>query len=83
MTNYFGINDDHLCEAVGCFERPTTDIKLKVDQRQTIILHVCAKCVNKFGINPPQTEIRVGSRDSVCGGCSISPDHHQGDDASR
>jgi hypothetical protein len=30
MTNYFEINDDHLCEAVGCFERPTTDIKLKV-----------------------------------------------------
>jgi hypothetical protein len=48
MTNYFEINDDHLCEAVGCFERPTIEIKLKVDQRQTIILHVCAKCVNKF-----------------------------------
>lgn len=33
---------------------------------------------------PRQTEVvGVGPRDSVCGGCSISPDHHQGDDASR
>jgi hypothetical protein len=70
MVNYFEISDDRLCEAVGCFERPTTDIKLKVGQTQTITLHVCAKCVNKFGINPQQTEIRVGTRDSVCGGCS-------------
>jgi hypothetical protein len=48
MTNYFEINDDHLCEAVGCFERPTIEIKLKVDQRQTITLHVCVNCINKF-----------------------------------
>jgi hypothetical protein len=48
MTNYFEANDDHLCEAVNCLEKPTTEIKLKVGQRQTITLHVCAKCVNKF-----------------------------------
>jgi hypothetical protein len=48
MTNYFEVNDDHLCEAVNCFEKPTTEIKLKVGQRQTITLRVCAKCVNKF-----------------------------------
>ena len=48
MTNYFEANDDHLCEAVNCLEKPTTEIKLKVGQRQTITLHVCSKCVNKF-----------------------------------
>ena len=81
MTNYFEINDYRLCEAVGCFERPTTDVKLEVGQKQTITLHFCAKCVDKFGIKPPQTEIRVGARDSVCGGCS--PNHPQGDDLNR
>jgi hypothetical protein len=48
MKNYFEVNDDHLCEAVNCFEKPTSEIKLKVGQEQTITLHVCAKCVNKF-----------------------------------
>ena len=48
MTNYFEVNDDHLCEAVNCFEKPTTEIKLKVGQRQTITLHVCSNCINKF-----------------------------------
>jgi hypothetical protein len=48
MINYFEVNDDHLCEAANCFEKPTKEIKLKVGQRQTITLHVCAKCVNKF-----------------------------------
>jgi hypothetical protein len=48
MINYFEVNDDHLCEAVSCFEKPTSEIKLKVGQKQTITLHVCAKCVNKF-----------------------------------
>ena len=57
MTNYFEVNDDHLCEAVNCFEKPTTEIKLKVGQGQTIILHVCVNCINKFGIKPQQTEI--------------------------
>jgi hypothetical protein len=40
MTNYFEAKDDHLCEAANCFEMPTTEIKLKVGQRQTITLHV-------------------------------------------
>jgi hypothetical protein len=48
MTNYFEVNDDHLCEAVGCYEKPTTDIKLKVGQSQTITLHLCVNCINKF-----------------------------------
>jgi hypothetical protein len=48
MKNYFEVNNDHLCEAVNCFEKPTMEIKLKVGQKQTITLHVCAKCVNKF-----------------------------------
>jgi hypothetical protein len=48
MKNYFEVKDDHLCEAANCFERPTIDVKLKVGQKQTITLHVCAKCVNKF-----------------------------------
>jgi hypothetical protein len=48
MTNYFEAKVDHLCEAVNCFGKPTTEIKLKVGQRQTITLHVCSKCVNKF-----------------------------------
>jgi hypothetical protein len=48
MTNYFEVNDDYLCEAVNCFEKPTTEIKLKVGQRQTIILHLCVNCINKF-----------------------------------
>jgi protein-arginine kinase activator protein McsA len=48
MTNYFEVNDDHLCEAVNCFEKPTTEIKLKVRQGQTITLHVCVNCINKF-----------------------------------
>lgn len=40
--------DDHVCDAVGCFERATTEIKLKVGQTRTINLHVCIKCINKF-----------------------------------
>ena len=48
MTNYFEIKDDHLCEAVNCFEKPTKEIKLKVGQRHTITLHVCINCINKF-----------------------------------
>jgi predicted CopG family antitoxin len=32
-------------------------------------------------IKPQQTEIRVGTRDSVCSGCS--PNHPRGDDLSR
>jgi hypothetical protein len=83
MKNYFEINDDHLCEAFGCFERPTTDVELKVDHRQTITLHVCTKCVNKFGIKPQQTEIRVETRDSVCSGCTVDTGHPRGDDLNR
>ena len=48
MTNYLEVNYDHLCEAVNCCENPTMEIKLKVGQKQTITLHVCAKCVSKF-----------------------------------
>jgi hypothetical protein len=32
---------------------------------------------------PQQTEIRVGARDSVCGGSTVDTDHHQGDDPNR
>jgi predicted CopG family antitoxin len=32
-------------------------------------------------IKPQQTEIRVGTRDSVCSGCS--PNHLRGDDLNR
>jgi hypothetical protein len=81
MTNYFEINDDHLCEAVGCFERSTTDIKLKVGQRQTIILHVCTNCINKFAKALQTGQIGVASHDSVCSGCS--PHHPRGDDLNR
>jgi hypothetical protein len=48
MKNYFEVKDDHLCEAANCFEKPTKEIKLKVGQKQTITLHICARCVNKF-----------------------------------
>ncbi|HJT47968.1 MAG TPA: hypothetical protein VJ729_07270 [Nitrososphaeraceae archaeon] len=48
MINYFEANDDHLCEAVNCLEKPTTEINLKIGQRQTITLRVCSTCVNKF-----------------------------------
>ena len=32
---------------------------------------------------PQQTEIRVATRDSVCSGCTVDTDHHQGDDLNR
>ena len=44
---YPDANDD-VCEATGCFEKPMTKIKLKVGERQTITLHICNNCVNKF-----------------------------------
>jgi hypothetical protein len=35
-------------------------------------------------IKPQQTEIRVGTHDSVCGSCTVYPDHHpEGDDLNR
>jgi hypothetical protein len=83
MKNYFEVNDDHLCGAVNCFEKPTMEIKLKVGQKQMITLHVCAKCVNKFGIKPQQTGIDAGACDSVCYGDAVSPDNPQGDVMSR
>jgi hypothetical protein len=51
MTNCFEVNDDHLCEAVGCYEKPSTEIKLKVGQARTLTLHVCVKCINKKSIS--------------------------------
>jgi hypothetical protein len=32
---------------------------------------------------PQQTEIAAGASDSVCSGCTVDTDHHQGDDLNR
>jgi predicted CopG family antitoxin len=42
---------------------------------------VLTQILNK--IKPQQTEIRVGTRDSVCGGCTVDTGHPQGDGLNR
>jgi hypothetical protein len=37
-----------ICEAVGCFEKATNKINVKVGQEGVILLHLCEGCVNKF-----------------------------------
>jgi len=37
-----------ICDALGCFEKATTEIAVKVDQQHTIILNLCENCVAKF-----------------------------------
>jgi hypothetical protein len=34
-------------------------------------------------IKPQQTEIGFGPQQSVCSGCTVSSNHHEGDDSSR
>jgi protein-arginine kinase activator protein McsA len=53
---YPEVNDKDVCEAAGCFERPTINIKLKVSQRQTITLHICNNCIDKFDQNEGMLE---------------------------
>ena len=36
-----------ICEAVGCYAKATTKIKVKVGQRDCV-LDLCVNCVNKF-----------------------------------
>jgi hypothetical protein len=45
---YSELNDDHICEAVGCFAEATTKVDVKVGMKGTITLHLCVNCIGKF-----------------------------------
>jgi hypothetical protein len=45
---YSELNDDHICEALGCFAEATTKVDVKVGVKGTITLHLCVNCINKF-----------------------------------
>ena len=42
------VSNNCICEAVGCFEKATIDIKVEVGQGKEITLNVCKDCVKKF-----------------------------------
>ena len=42
------VSNNDICEAVGCFEKATIDIKVEVGQGKEITLNVCKDCVKKF-----------------------------------
>ena len=42
------ISNNGICEAVGCFEKATIDIKVEVGQGKEITLNLCKDCVKKF-----------------------------------
>ena len=46
----FQVNNG-ICEAVGCFARATTKIKVKVGQLGSISLDLCNDCIGKFNEN--------------------------------
>jgi hypothetical protein len=43
------VSNYRICEAVGCFQKATIDIKEKVGQGEEITLSLCKYCVKKFG----------------------------------
>jgi hypothetical protein len=42
------VSNNCICEAVGCFEKATIDIKVKAGQGKDIMLSLCKDCINKF-----------------------------------
>jgi hypothetical protein len=40
--------NNSMCEAVGCFEKATIEIAVKVGEHRTINLLLCKNCVPKF-----------------------------------
>jgi hypothetical protein len=42
------VSNNSICEAVGCFEKTTIDIKVKAGQGKEIRLNLCNDCVKKF-----------------------------------
>jgi hypothetical protein len=42
------VSNNGICEAVGCFEKATIDIKEKAGQEKKITLSLCKYCVKKF-----------------------------------
>jgi hypothetical protein len=48
-----------ICEAVGCSEKATTKINVKVGHLGTIPLDLCTDCVKKFDENTPSGQEKV------------------------
>jgi hypothetical protein len=42
------VSNNGICEASGCFEKATIDIKVKVGQGKKITLNLCKNCIKKF-----------------------------------
>jgi hypothetical protein len=42
------VSNNSICEAVGCFQKATIDIEVKVGQEKEITLSLCKDCVKKF-----------------------------------
>lgn len=45
------LNGDAVCEALGCFEKVTTIMKVPIGHKGTVRLLLCNKCVRKFETN--------------------------------
>jgi hypothetical protein len=42
------VSNNGICEAVGCFEKATNGVNVKVGQGKEIMLNLCKDCVKKF-----------------------------------
>jgi hypothetical protein len=42
------VSSNGICEAVGCFQKATIDIEVKVGEGKEIMLYLCKDCVKKF-----------------------------------
>jgi hypothetical protein len=42
------VSNDSICEAVGCFEKATSQIVVKVGEQREIPLNLCKDCIEKF-----------------------------------
>jgi hypothetical protein len=42
------VSNNSICEAVGCFEKATSQIVVKVGERREIELNLCKNCIDKF-----------------------------------
>jgi transposase-like protein len=59
------INNNIICEAMGCYYKATNKITLSIGYRETISLFVCAKCRSKFQNESANSEVLQGKNDAT------------------
>ena len=48
VQSTFEVNNDIVCEALGCQSRATKDVIVKLEPKGTIVLFLCDNCKLKF-----------------------------------